>query len=171
MKDSLIRDGQKYEILCDLRCISAHHLFQIEEAVVIKVEEARRCNLSVTREVIQLFARKVKDDMLNAHDISEEEKSKLKGFTASLGWVRNFVRRQGLVSKTVHHKADVVDAESIRPGAHESREACKKPKLTPPDNSGKITCSFFRRVRAPSARGGVVGIREREARTMMHPSG
>lgn len=153
---------EAYEIPGDLRYIPAHDSFQIEEAVVVKIEEARRCNLSVTREVIQLFARKVKDDMLNTRDISEEEKSKLKGFTVSLGWVRNFVRRQGLVSKAVHHKAEGGDAESNRPGVHESREACKKPKLTPPDNGGKLTCSFFHRIRAPSARG---------ARSMMHPSG
>lgn len=102
------------------------HLPQVEEAVALMTEEAKKCNLTVTTEVIKCFARSVKDDMLAADNISAEERSKLEGFTASHNWVTSFLKRRGFTSESLHGdgEACTLDEEASVQAMHDLRDDC-----------------------------------------------
>lgn len=89
------------------------------------LDEARKVGMPVTQDVIQSFGRKAKDVLIASTDLSEKQRNNMEEFTASQKWVKNFVRRNGLKSKTLHGEAGSVNPEEIEAGMQAVRDACK----------------------------------------------
>lgn len=85
---------------------------QVGRRVLVLLEEAKKTGMPVTQDVVQTFGQKAKDMLLTSKDLSEHQKSNLEAFAPNQRWVQNFVKRNGLESKTLRgQKAGKVTSE------------------------------------------------------------
>ncbi|CAB1100091.1 unnamed protein product [Ectocarpus sp. CCAP 1310/34] len=79
--------------------------------------------MPVNRDAIQAFGRKARRALENAAS-TDAERVQYSGFNASEGWVKKFVKRNTLHSRTLHGKAGSVDDEAIADRLRVIRETC-----------------------------------------------
>lgn len=89
------------------------------------LEKARKAKFPVTEAAIMAFGRSATKTLL-AGTVSAAEREKLEGFKAGEKWAKNFVRRNGLVSKNLFGEAGSVDREKVKEGLEEIRAFCEK---------------------------------------------
>lgn len=90
------------------------------------LEKARKAKYPVTQVAIMAFGRSATKTLLAGTAVSAAEREKLEGFKAGEKWARNFVRRNGLVSKNLFGEAGSVDREKVKEGMEAIRQMCEK---------------------------------------------
>lgn len=85
--------------------------------------QARALKMPVNRDAIQAFGRKARRAIEDAAS-TDAERVQYSGFNASEGWVKKFVKRNNLHSRTLHGEAGSVDDEAIADRLRIVRETC-----------------------------------------------
>ena len=94
-------------------------------AVMELFTQARAHGLPVDGFAIQSFGRKGKASLV-AQASTPTEHERLDGFTASEGWAKKFVGREGVKSSNLHGQAGRVDDEAIADALRKVRETIAK---------------------------------------------
>lgn len=99
----------------------------------------------MTQATITSFAETAKRRLLSGEDLLDEEERTMESFRASPTWVKNFVRRQGVMGARVHGEADGVFDENpaAGDGVEQVKAACGGYKLRNIFQVGE-TALFFR---------------------------
>jgi hypothetical protein len=89
---------------------------QIEERVVAFVRVMRQHKKPVGRALMQERGLAYRDELLQQGELSEKEREELQGFSASLHWVDNLVKRHSLTFvSNLHGEGGSVDEAAVRP--------------------------------------------------------
>ena len=85
---------------------------QLEAKIMHFISLARSAKIPVTHAIISVKALCLKEELLK-QDISVDEASMLRNFTASRGWTDKFVKRHSLRSVALYGEAGSVDVSGI----------------------------------------------------------
>lgn len=95
----------------------------MEDEVLEMLVQARALNMPVNRESVQLFGRKARRSLEDAAS-TDAERERYSGFNASEGWVKKFIKRNNLKSRSLHGEAGSVDDEAIADRLRRVRVVC-----------------------------------------------
>lgn len=116
---------------------------QVETKVLEMIEDARKVPLPVTCDTVENVGLAAKKKLLAAASTSAADKKKLETFNVSTKWIKNFTRRNDIISVVLHGEAGSVDDAAIAKGLAKIRDFCMEYELVNIFNTDE-TGIFFR---------------------------
>ena len=94
----IIKDAERNSLTLNTKSVRPAKFPAVDDEVLRFIDLARSAKTPITLDAIMKRALLVKAAILEHSTLSEVERSRLQAFTASKGWVLNFIRRHGLRS-------------------------------------------------------------------------
>ena len=94
----IIKDAERNSLTLNTKSVRPAKFPAVDDEVLRFIDLARSAKTPITLDAIMKRALLVKAEILQHSTLSEVERVRLEAFTASKGWVLNFIRRHGLRS-------------------------------------------------------------------------